>query len=454
MHAYLHALIDAGAEVFEVGGTVRDRLRGHAGKDVDYLVRLLTIKQLSAVLRPFGKVATVGQVFGVLKFTPHQHPDQTIDFSLPRREQSTGVGHRDFDVDFDPQLSAKADLGRRDFTVNAMALNIETEELIDPFGGKKDLDEKILRQVFPRAFEEDPLRLLRAIQFAARFGLAIEEETWASMREHAQLITTVSPERITEEFKKLLSATKPSLGFDLMHDCGLLKHILPEVDAMKEIEQDKQPGEDVYDHTMRALDASRGDHAIQNRGNLELMFSVLLHDIGKTLTSRYHEPSQRIVFFGHQMASARMARKIMKRLNIETIGIDPKNVIRLIENHMFETKAFFSGKAIRRFINKVGKDNIFMLIDLRLADNRGGKHPAGIKGVEKLRRRIQEEIDKKPPFGPADLAIDGHDIMTLGVPEGPQIGLILHHLVEVVLDEPELNTREQLLALARNLMEK
>jgi len=454
MFAYIRAIIEAGAQVFEVGGTVRDRFLGHPGKDRDYLVRNLTINQLTSVLKPFGKVAVVGQMFGVVKFTPHQHPEQTIDLSLPRRERSTGIGHRDFDVDFDPQLPVEADLGRRDFTINAMALNVQTEELIDPFSGKKDLNEKILRQVFPNAFEEDPLRLLRAIQFAARFGLTIEKETWNSMKRRAELIKTVSAERITEEMRKLFLAHNPSQGFHLMIECGLLRHILPEVEAIKGIEQDKQPGEDVYDHTMRALDAARGDHAIQNRGNLELMFAVLLHDIGKAVTSRYHEPSKRIVFFGHQIASAKMARRILKRLKIETIGIDPKNVTRLIENHMFETKAFFSDKAIRRFINKVGKDHIFMLIDLRLADNRGGKHPQGIKGVEKLRQRIHEEIAKKPPFGPSDLAIDGHDIMTAGIPQGPMVGAVLKQLVEFVLDDPKLNTREQLLALVENLREK
>jgi hypothetical protein len=239
----------------------------------------------------------------------------------------------------------------------------------------------------------------------------------------------------------------------MMAECGLLGRIFPELEAIKGIEQDKQPGDDVYGHTMRALDAARHDHAILNRGNLELMFSVLLHDTGKAVTSKYHEPAQRVVFFGHQLASARMARRILKRLKIETIGVNPKNVVNLIENHMFETKAFFSDKAIRRFINKVGCGNIFMLIDLRLADNRGGKHPHGIKGVEKLRKRIQEELDKKPPFGPADLAIDGHDIMEAGVPEGPFIGALLAHLVDLVLDDPAFNTREQLLALLPDLRE-
>lgn len=453
MLAYLRAFLDAGAKLYEVGGPVRDRLLNRPTKDHDYLVRHLTIKQLTHVLKPFGKVALVGQSFGVVKFTPHQNPDQIIDFTLPRKERSTGIGHRDFEVAFDPNLEVEEDLGRRDFTINAMAKNVETGEIIDPFSGRQDLAKKILRQVFPEAFKEDPLRLLRGIQFAARFGLTIEKNTLTAMKQYAPLIKTVSPERIAEELRKLFTAKKPSLGFDLMAECDLLSTLFPEVNALKDIEQDKQPGEDVFDHTMRALDAASSDSLMENPGNLDLMVAVLLHDIGKAHTSRYHEPAKRTVFFGHQMASARMAKKIIKQFRMETIGVNPRNIINLIKNHMFETKAFFTDRAIRRFIHKIGKDQIFVLLDLRLADNRGGKHPHSTKGVEKLRKRIREELERKPPFGPKDLAINGSDIMEMGVEEGPQVGIILNQLVELALDDPKLNTKEQLLALASNLRE-
>lgn len=453
MTAYLNALQDAGAQIFEVGGTVRDRLLGRKTKDRDYLVRNLTIKQITRVLSPFGKVALVGQSFGVIKFTPHQNHDTIIDFTLPRKERSTGIGHRDFDVAFDPFLPVEEDLGRRDFTINAMAMDVKTEKIIDPYRGQKDLAARKLRQVFPMAFEEDPLRILRGIQFATRFKLSIEEETFSSMKKNAHLIATVSPERISEELKKLFLADTPSAGFKMMEQCGLLPHIFPELAALRGIEQDKQPGEDVYDHTMRALDAARSDPNMENRGNLDLLFAVLLHDIGKSKTSRYHEPSKRVVFFGHQIVSARMAKRILKKFRVETIGVDINNVAKLITNHMFETKPFFSERAIRRFIHKVGKELMPLLLDLRLADNRGGKHPHSIKGVLNLRKRIKEELERKPPFGPKDLAIKGNDIMGLGIPQGPLVGAILQQLVFLVLDNPELNTREQLLALVKHLRE-
>lgn len=451
MYSFLKAITDSGAELYAVGGTVRDRLLKKPAKDEDYLVRLVAIKQLISILEPFGKTALVGQSFGVIKFTPFQNRELIIDFSLPRKESSTGVGHKDFNVDFDPSLSVEEDLGRRDFTINAMAMDVKTEKIIDPFGGMKDLSEKILRQVFEKAFNEDPLRLLRGVQFAARFDLKIEKKTLASMKENAHLIKTVSAERISEELKKLFYANRPSTGFDLMYETGLLQHIFPELIPLKGIKQDKQPGEDVYDHTMRVLNAARSDDAIVHKGDINLMFAALLHDLGKAVTSRYHEPSERVVFFGHQLASARMAKKILKRLKTETISVDTEIVIKLIKNHMFETKAHFTERAIRRFIHKMGKELIFLLMDFRIADNRGGKHPNSIKGIQNLKKKIQEELDKKPPFGPKDLAINGSDILALGVKEGPAVGTILKKLVDLVLDDPELNTKEQLLALAKNI---
>lgn len=453
MNTFLNALAQAGAELYEVGGPVRDRLMGRSAKDHDYLVRHLTVEQIRNVLKPLGQVTLVGKSFGVVKFTPFRDKDMAIDFALPRRETSTGPGHRDFDVDFDPKLPVEADLGRRDFTINAMARKISTDTIIDPFGGRQDLEKKMLRQVFPQAFQEDPLRLLRAIQFAARFDLTIEKNTWLSMCKEAHLIGRVSPERIAEELRKLMSADRPSRGFVLMRDAGLLKHVLPELAALAGVEQGKTPGEDAFDHTMRVLDASRSDAAIKHAGNIDLLFAALMHDLGKATTARYHEATQRVVFFSHQIVSKRMARIWMKRMKLSTIGVDSDRVCSLIEHHMFETKAFFTEKAIRRFIAKVGKDLIFLLLDLRLADNRGGKHPAGIKGVLKLKKKIQEELDRKPPFGPKDLAVSGTDLMEAGLPEGPAVGIALARLVDLVLDNPELNTREHLLALVDNMSE-
>ncbi|MDO8526909.1 MAG: HD domain-containing protein [Deltaproteobacteria bacterium] len=444
LQKFLEPLWQAGAEVYEVGGPVRDRILKRETKDHDLLACKIPIDRLKNILQPFGKVAAVGKAFGVLKFTPYLDPSITIDIALPRKEISTGSGHRDFQVDFDPNLPVQEDLGRRDFTFNAMALHLKTGELIDPFNGKQDLENRILRQVFPKAFEEDPLRLIRAVQFAARFGMTIEPVTLESLKKNASLIATVSPERIIEEIKKLFSAPIPSVGLEFMREAGLLRHVLPELEALQKIEQDKLPGDDVYRHTLRVLDATRADEYLDHPGDMELMLAALFHDVGKATTKRFDKAKDRVVFYGHQLASKRMAKKWLEKMKVTTIGVDPKRVETLVEHHMFETKSYFTDKAIRRFVAKIGQDLIYKLIDLRLADNRGGKHPKSINGVLKMRKRVQDELAKKPPFGPGDLALNGHDLMSMGIPAGPQMGKILKHLVEIVLDDPELNTRERL----------
>lgn len=451
---FIDDIIRAGGRVYKVGGTVRDNLLKRKTKDRDYLVTNLPVDKILSVLKPHGKVTLVGKSFGVIKFTPHGEVESEIDIAIPRKEISTGTGHRDFEVQFDPNIPVEEDLGRRDFTINAMALEVATENLIDPFSGEADLKNKILKQVFPNSFVEDPLRLLRAVQFSARFELNIDDETLKAMKNHAGLIKTVSSERIVEEIKKLFLAEKPSNGFELMDKTGLLRYVLPELAATVGILQAKQAGDDVFGHTMKVLNAARNDPEIGNSGNLELMFAALLHDIGKAKTQRYSEKNMRTVFFGHQIVSARIARKILERWKVTTIGVDPLVVCTLIENHMFETKSYYSERAIRRFINKIGKDLILKLIDFRIADNRGGKHPSKIKGILKLKDRIIEEINKKPPFGPKDLAINGHDIMGLGVSEGPMIGKMISAIVDKVLENPSLNTREQLIAFCEELKDK
>lgn len=440
---FIDQIHQAGGKVFEVGGTVRDALLGIPHKDKDLLVTGIPYPKLKKRLQALGRVLEVGKVFGVLKFRP-EGEDQEYDIALPRVEKSTGSGHRDFNVQFDESLPVELDLQRRDFTLNAMAKNLKTGELVDPFGGKQDLEKRLLRQVFAETFEEDPLRLLRAIQFAARFGLEIEPLTFESIKRHAHLIETVSPERIIEEIGKLFRAEKPSVGFYLMKDTDLLRHIFPELHRTIGVEQPNKVARDVFDHTMMVLDAARNCPDLGSPGDLEVMFASLFHDIGKPDTKAYNKELRRITFYGHQVVSTRMARKWLKRYRANMLGINTDNILSLVYNHMFETKSFYTEKAIRRFIHKIGKDLIFKLLDLRLADKKGGAFPDKFKGLLKLKERIIEELEKKPPFGPKDLAIDGYNLMKLGYPEGPILGKILKDLVEVVLDDPTKNTRESL----------
>ncbi|MEW5993982.1 MAG: hypothetical protein AB1744_06260, partial [Candidatus Zixiibacteriota bacterium] len=202
--------------IFEVGGAVRDRLLFGEGRvhDRDYLVTGIPYDELSSVLRKYGRVDLVGRSFGVIKFTqPGANGSQTLDITLPRCEHSTGTGHRDFNVAFDPHLKVEEDLARRDFTVNAMALALDNGELIDPLNGREDIQQRRIRMVYDDSFKDDPLRMLRAVQFAARFEFTVEPATFEAMKRLAPMIQTVSSERIAEELNKLLClAEKPSVG--------------------------------------------------------------------------------------------------------------------------------------------------------------------------------------------------------------------------------------------------
>lgn len=444
MATFIDKLCAGGAEVYQVGGSVRDALLGRAVKDWDLLVCGMPLEALKAELQKFGKVSVVGKSFGVLKFRPHENSAVEYDISLPRKESSTGMGHRDFLVDFDPQLPVAVDLGRRDFTMNAMARSLKDGQLIDPFNGEQDLKQGVLRQVFRECFKEDPLRLVRAVQFAARFHFTLEPDTLASMRAHAPLIKHISHERIIEEIRKLLSADQPSIGFRLMRETGLLELVFPSVHAMIGVQQPRK-NEDVFDHTMKVLDASRSTPEIDYSGDISLMFAALFHDAGKPRTVGFDAVKQQVTFYGHQIVSKHIARKWMKTYKVETIGVDPDLVTNLVENHMFETKSFFSDKSIRRFIRKVGPDHIVKLLDLRIADKKGGRFPTKLREIMKLKERVIGELSRKPPLGPKDLAVTGHDLMAIGIPAGPRMGEIIKALVERVVDDPEYNTKEQLL---------
>lgn len=430
--------------IYEVGGAVRDRFLGNRTvKDRDYLVTGIPYDTLSAILRRFGRVDLVGRSFGVIKFTQfHGDKQVTFDIALPRREYSTGAGHKDFAVDFDPDLPVEADLVRRDFTINAMALALPGQELIDPLDGMIDLKNRTLRMTSENSFLEDPLRMLRAVQFSARFDFDIDPATLDAMKQHHELIRTVSAERIAEELNKLLEkAEKPSNGFRLMHETGLLAEVLPEFDACVGVEQ---PGGyhryDVFEHTLHVLDACPPV--------LHLRMAALFHDINKPQHRRITDTGA--TFYGHETSGAKTALHVLKRLRY------PKDFARdvalLVERHMFTTAV--TDKGMRRLVRKVGQDLIFDLLDLRRADVVGQGMGGTTEDVDEFERDIRDELDRKPPFGFSDLALNGADIMKLfDLKPSPRVGKILNHLMERVLDNPEDNTREKLIEFARDYHE-
>jgi len=436
------ATIQNKGHLYEVGGVVRDGLLLHQKptKDSDYLVTGVPYNELTKILRKFGKVDLVGRSFGVIKFTQEINgASHTFDVTLPRKEYSTGVGHKDFEVSFDPLLSVEDDLKRRDFTINAMARSMETGKLIDPLGGQKDLENKILRMVSENSFEEDPLRMLRAVQFSARFDLTIEKKTLASLNKHVHLISSISAERIAEEFNKLLiQAAKPSDGFRLMFSTGLLKDIMPELVECVGVDQ---PGGyhrwDVFEHTLRMIDACPP--------SLRLRLAAIFHDIRKPQHKQVTEDGA--TFYGHEIGGAKAAKDWLRKYRYPNDFI--KEVSTMVERHMFTTAV--ADKGLRRLIRRVGIELIFDLLELRRADvvaqGMGGK----TDDVDELELRIKNEINKKSPFGLNDLAIDGNVIMKkLKLKPGPAVGEILNHLLEAVLDDPEKNTQRGLESLTKD----
>jgi tRNA nucleotidyltransferase/poly(A) polymerase len=443
LNRLVESIHDSGGKIYQVGGPVRDLLLGIADpKDLDLIVCRLPFEKLKEILNRFGSVYLVGQSFGVIKFKPTDS-DQAFDVSLPRKELSTGVGHRDFAVDFDPWLSIETDLGRRDFTINAMAMEFPEGPVIDPYGGRDDLSKKILRMVSSSSFPDDPLRMLRGIQFAARFDLTVETATFEAMIKHAPLVVTVSAERIADELNKLLlKAEKPSIGFLLMNQTGLLSYVLPELAQTVGI---SQPGGfhrwDVFEHTLRTIDNSPP--------KLIIRLAALFHDCGKPSTRELTDTGAS--FYGHDRVSQKMAEEALKRLRYSNDIID--QVCLLVRRHMFSEAA--GEKGIRRLMNKTGPELIYDLIELRKADTLAQGMGQKLEGIDEYRQKVNDEINKHNAFSIKDLAIDGDDLKKeLDLPEGPIIGLILKELLNEVLDNPQSNDRGKLIQIAREIFRK
>lgn len=434
--------------MYEVGGCVRDSLlnRKLDSKDRDYLVCGITLPRLQEILMRHGRVDTVGKSFGVVKFTPFNGGSETgatCDISLPRSEKSTGAGHTDFEVDFDPTLPVDADLVRRDFSINAIARDLRDGNLIDPCGGQADLNKRLIRMVSQQSFEEDPLRMLRAVQFAARFEFEIEPETYRSLVDNVDLIATISQERIAEELNKMLTrADKPSIGLRLMQETGLMKHIIPEMEAAVGCDQ---PGgfhaHDVFEHTVRIVDACPP--------RLHLRLAALFHDITKPLHKRLTDTGA--TFYNHEVTGAGVAEKVLSRLRYSNDII--RDVMLLVERHMFTTDV--GPKGLRRFIRRVGQRLIPDLLDLRRADVLAQGMGGNTDDVDQMEQAIADEILRKPPFGRSDLALNGSDVIRIfDLDESPMIGDIFDHLMEKVLDNPDDNDREILMKYVKQYIEE
>ena len=418
----------AGGRALIVGGWVRDQLLKRPNKDVDIEVYGVPAERLKQILEEIGPVNTVGESFTVYKVAE-------VDVSLPRVESRIGRGHRAFAVTGDPDLDPGEASRRRDFTINAIAWDPLTGEYIDPHGGRDDLRRGLLRAVDPRTFPEDSLRVLRAVQFAARFEFTLESETIELCR-HIPLDDLPS-ERVWGEVEKLLLlAKRPSIGLKLALDLGILHQLFPEILAMVGCEQepDWHPEGDVWVHTLLVVDEARSriddlPHARQ----IAVMLGALCHDLGKPLTTAYIDG--RIRSIDHEQAGVEPATRVLDRLNIHTMeGFDVRYHVLGIVAHHLKPLSFFKSLtpvgdgAFRRLAQKV---DLELLARVAKSDCLGRTGQFDCSGIDWFADRARElGVEHKPP----EPILKGRHLIELGVSPGPRMGQILREVYERQLD--------------------
>lgn len=422
-----------------VGGGVRDWLLGLAPKDFDLEVRGVDFEALHRALAPFGSTDVVGRSFGVIKVRSRATGAE-YDFSLPRRESKTGAGHRGFAVVPDPGLSDAEAAARRDFTVNAIAVDPFTGALVDPHGGQRDLAARVLRHT-SAAFIEDPLRVLRAFQLAARFNFALAPETAALCRSISNTFAELPVERVWGEWAKWAEkATVPSRGLAVLEQTGWLEHF-PEVRALRGTPQEPEwhPEGDVFTHTQHCTDAlvalKEWDESDATRRRL-LMFAVLAHDFGKPGTTSYAEKrgAMRWISPGHESAGGPLAKSFLRRIGAPLDYDLP--VCALVAHHLahHHGAAVFTDSAVRRLARKLAPANIDDLSLVMRADA-NGRPP--LKSPE-IHARIDELVAKAHAMAIADNApkpiVQGRHLLALGLQPSPEFKPIIDAAFEAQLD--------------------
>jgi tRNA nucleotidyltransferase/poly(A) polymerase len=435
-------------DAYVVGGAVRDELLGVAHADEDFLVPGVDQARLRALLEPHGRVEEMevhGQLVGV-RLHPHDRQVRSlapagIELTPPRAERSTGPGHRDFAIVSDASIGIEEDMARRDFTVNAMARRLADGTLVDPFGGLGDLARRKLRTVSADSFAEDPLRLVRAVRFVSQLGLEPTGETLAQMRLEAGGLDHVSAERIggglgadgLGELSKLLLGRRPAQALRLARDTGVLVHVIPELAPSLgfELGSERQPVP-LDEHAFRVVQATADAEA-----PLGVRLAALLHDTGKPLLAGQG--------LEHAAIGAGIARRVTARLRYP-VRLQ-RHVEQIVLHHAFVLDRPVDGLAARRFLAAHGDELAFDLVTHKEADL--ASKAAGADELEAVARlRAELERERESPHRVADLAVSGDDLKELGLPEGPELGLVLRLLLDEVVEDPVRNERAWLLARA------
>jgi tRNA nucleotidyltransferase (CCA-adding enzyme) len=435
-------LSSAKFENYLVGGCVRDLLLGRKPKDWD-ITTVATPEEITPLFEHTFYENDYGTV-GVVNDEPSDENVRVVEVTPYRTESKYSDFRRPDEVKWAKTL--EEDLKRRDFTVNALAYDIENGELIDLFDAKRDVEKKILRTVGDpdERFAEDALRMLRALRFASELGFAIDGETLAAISKNKDLLAHISKERIRDEFIKIVMSDAPSIALGLATQLEMLKYISPELEKGIGVEQNKAHIYTVWEHLIRAL-----EHAAAKGYPLHVRLAALFHDIAKPHTRKWINGQW--TFYGHEVVGARLTRVILTELKFPKEIME--KVTKLVRWHMFfsETETI-TLSAVRRIVRNVGPELIWDLMNVRNADRTGmGRPKETTYRLRKYHSMIEEVM--RDPISVKQLNVNGQDIMDLtGKPPGPHIGLILEILLSEVLEDPKLNERKHLESRVHELM--
>ncbi len=423
----------AGYEGYLVGGSVRDALLKKKPKDWDVATdaepkKITEIFKNSYSDNDFGTVTVLtGSEDPTLKeveITPYRTEEDYRDRRHPEK------------ISWAKKI--EDDLSRRDFTVNAIAIEISTEKTKDPFSGKDDLEKEIIRAVGDpeERFSEDALRLIRAVRFATVLEFKIEEKTKRALKKKADLLEEISMERIRDEFLKIMMDKNAATGVEALRRVGFLKYIIPELEEGYGIDQNKHHIYDCYEHSILSL-----KYAAEEGYNMHVRMAALLHDIAKPEVKEGE--GEEATFYNHEVVGARQADKILKRLKFS--NKDRKKIVKLVRYHLFYYNVGeVSESSVRRLVRNVGKENIDDLIKVRKADRIG----SGVPKAEPYKlRHLQYVIEKvsRDPISTEMLEVDGKDVMEIAeIDPGPEVGFILTVLLGEVLSDPKKNKAEEL----------
>ena len=440
----IEALESAGFEAYAVGGCVRDFvLRNVKGLSIEPSDWDITTNAKPEEIQKIFKKSVYENDFGTVAINTESKNEtlKIIEITTYRIEENyTDKRHPD-EVKFTTKL--EDDLARRDFTINAIAY--DGKKFIDFFDGQKDIKNKLIRTVGnpDKRFNEDALRLLRAIRFAVQLNFAIEPETAKAIKKNANDLVAISKERIRDELIKIIMTENAKLGIEMLREFGLLKHILPEIEEGFGVGQNKHHIYTVWEHNLLAL-----DWAVKHNYKLENRLASLLHDVGKPKTKRGDGLDS--TFYNHEVVGAKMTAKILERLKFPKKFIE--KVVLLVRYHLFYYNVEeVSESSVRRLVKNVGPENMDDLLEVRIADRKGSGVPKAEPYKLRHLRAIIEKVSRDP-ISVKMLKINGDDLMAmLKVDPGPKIGFILNILLDEILDDPEKNGKKYLSEQAKKL---